>query len=136
MTNLRDFTAGINAEIQSIRTELQQWKDTHELSKNVIAIQRAEIDRLLALVPTTTKPATASFAIAERLLKECLKPEEISGPKREIRMNELLHWFNRFADQEANGKWLYGHAFELAYYIATLPLYQKEQKEHKDVDQG
>lgn len=58
--------------------------------------------------------------LAEALLAHTLKPEEIAGPERENRINELLHWFKRYNDGNANPKWLRAHASELAYYIATL----------------
>lgn len=58
----------------------------------------------------------------KRLLKECLKPEEVSGPRRDERLRELVRWFVRYADGHANGKWLRGHAFELAYAIASGAL--------------
>jgi hypothetical protein len=56
------------------------------------------------------------------LLDRCLKPEEIaSAEQREARIKELLLWFERYSRGMANPKWFEGHAFELAYYIATLP---------------
>jgi len=57
----------------------------------------------------------------KKLLSQCLKPEEISGEVgvQQARIKELMHWFKRFAEGKANAKWLHGHAFELAYYIAT-----------------
>lgn len=57
----------------------------------------------------------------DKLLSECLKPEEISGdPAKQLdRIDELIHWFKRFATGNANPKWFHAHAFELVYYIAT-----------------
>jgi hypothetical protein len=57
----------------------------------------------------------------QKLLSHCLKPEEISGAPavQQARIKELIHWFRRFADGNANAKWFRSHAFELAYYIAT-----------------
>ncbi len=56
-----------------------------------------------------------------RLLESTLKPEAISGDAatQQERVDELLHWFARFADGNANSKWAMQHAYELAYYIAT-----------------
>jgi len=57
----------------------------------------------------------------ERLRANSLKPEEIAGDDetQHDRVDELLHWFARLANRSANPKWLEGHAFELAYYVAT-----------------
>jgi hypothetical protein len=62
-----------------------------------------------------------SAADLEKLLSQCLKPEEIAGDAavQLDRIKELIHWFRRFADRSANAKWFHSHAFELAYYIAT-----------------
>lgn len=55
------------------------------------------------------------------LLISSLKSDEIAGPPevRQKRVRELLHWFVRLTQGWANPKWLYGHAMELAYHIAT-----------------
>lgn len=57
----------------------------------------------------------------EVLLKNTLKPEAINGSyEQQIkRVQELLGWFVRYADGGANPKWVRGHAFELAYYLAN-----------------
>jgi len=55
----------------------------------------------------------------DALLSHSLKPEEISGEQRELRVKELLRWFSRLTRQMANPKWTVPHAYELAYYIAT-----------------
>ena len=57
----------------------------------------------------------------EVLLKSCMKPEEIqgSGEVKLKRIQELLGWFVRLESGQANPKWLRGHAYELAYHIAT-----------------
>lgn len=57
----------------------------------------------------------------EKLLGECLKPEEISGDAavQHARIKELICWFRRLVDGNANPKWFRSHSFELAYYIAT-----------------
>jgi hypothetical protein len=57
----------------------------------------------------------------EALRASGLKPEEISGgaEARDRRVRELLCWFVRLADGNANPKWTREHAFELAYHIAT-----------------
>lgn len=58
--------------------------------------------------------------IQHRLIKECLKPEEITGDSqvRERRAEELVKWFARHADGNANPKWFARHAYELAHYVA------------------
>jgi hypothetical protein len=72
-----------------------------------------------------TAPQPPGFDLAtddvEKLLSQCLKPKEISGVAavQLDRIKELMHWFRRFADGNANPKWFRAHAFELAYYIAT-----------------
>lgn len=55
------------------------------------------------------------------LLNNGLKPEEIGGDAviQLERVNELIHWFVRYAEGDANPKWAIRHAFELAYYIAS-----------------
>ena len=60
----------------------------------------------------------------QRLLAASLKPEEIAGPGevQHDRVRELLHWFARLTQGGANPKWLAGHAYELAYYLATEGL--------------
>lgn len=51
---------------------------------------------------------------------ECsLKPDDISGPRREERIAELINWFGRYYRGNANPKWVYGHSAELAYYLVT-----------------
>lgn len=59
---------------------------------------------------------------ADLLLTSSLKPEEIGGAPdlQHRRVRELLHWFARLTQGNANPKWLRGHAFELAYYVATM----------------
>lgn len=54
------------------------------------------------------------------LIERCMKPEEITGDtqKRELRAEELVNWFARYAQGNANPKWLESHAFELAHYVA------------------
>jgi len=60
--------------------------------------------------------------IQNRLLLECLKPEEITGSSetRERRAAELVRWFARHAEGNANPKWFRQHAYELAHYVAQL----------------
>ena len=56
------------------------------------------------------------------LKTNCLKPKEIAGEDKVVaakRVRELLHWMARYANKSANPKWLVGHAFELAYRLAT-----------------
>lgn len=59
--------------------------------------------------------------IQNKLLPLCLKPNEITGDLslREARVAELVHWFARLADGNANPRWLTTHAFELAHYTAA-----------------
>lgn len=71
-----------------------------------------------------TQPVN-EFGLSEddlkKVLGQCLKPEEISGDKnlQAERVKELIRWFNRYADGNANPKWFHRHAFELVYYLAT-----------------
>jgi hypothetical protein len=82
-------------------------------------------------------PAPASEAVAEpiahfglaveqidALRTNSLKPEEIAGaPDVQLdRVRELVWWFARLADNHANPKWTRGHAFELAYYVASMDV--------------
>ena len=55
-----------------------------------------------------------------RLLPHAMKPEEIEGTPevREARARELVLWFARLTEGNANPKWLFVHAFELAAYVA------------------
>jgi|GEM_PF-6815076 len=55
------------------------------------------------------------------LLAAALKPEEIEGSPdvQHVRVAELIQWFWRFRNGNANPKWLVAHAFELAYFIAS-----------------
>lgn len=57
----------------------------------------------------------------EALLQNTLKPEEINGTYQQQveRVQELLSWFVRYANGQANPKWFEQHAFELAYYLAN-----------------
>jgi len=75
------------------------------------------------------RPSRPIFGIRpDVLLRESLKSDEISGPARPERIRELLAWFSRYADGYANGKWLRGHAFELAYVLATPEQFQGHDK--------
>jgi len=60
--------------------------------------------------------------VRDRLLRECMKPGAISGGSdiKDARVRELVYWFERLADDEANPKWMYEHAMELAYYCAEI----------------
>lgn len=60
------------------------------------------------------------YTKADRFLPECLKPEEISGERRNSRIAELMGWFDRYYNGGANPKWLKSHAAELCYYILTV----------------
>lgn len=55
------------------------------------------------------------------LLQNTLKPGEINGTYQQQveRVQELLAWFVRYANGQANHHWLAKHAFELAYYLAN-----------------
>jgi hypothetical protein len=70
---------------------------------------------------TTDQPFGLSDIEINKLLERCLKPEEISGDgaTQLDRVRELVKWFLRYADGNANPKWFQAHAFELVYYIAT-----------------
>lgn len=57
----------------------------------------------------------------DRFLPESLKPEEISGERRNSRIAELMGWFDRYYSGKANPKWLKSHVAELCYYILTVP---------------
>ena len=50
-----------------------------------------------------------------------MKPEEIGGDAQvqHERVGELVRWFARFIDGNANPKWAYQHAYELAFYVAS-----------------
>lgn len=63
------------------------------------------------------QPETTALAT---LLPLGLKPDEIEGlpDVREARAAELVRWFARFAQGQANGKWFERHAYELAAYVA------------------
>jgi hypothetical protein len=60
--------------------------------------------------------------IQTRLLKFCLKPEEITGDIeiKNARVRELVNWMARYGEGNANPKWLAPHAAELAHYIAEI----------------
>lgn len=60
--------------------------------------------------------------IRTRLLKCCLKPEEITGDTdtKNNRVVELVNWMARYGEGHANPKWLASHAAELAHYVAEL----------------
>jgi hypothetical protein len=58
-----------------------------------------------------------------KLLDRCLKPEEITSADPSVknrRVDELVSWFTRLADGNANPKWAVAHAFELAHYVDEL----------------
>lgn len=56
----------------------------------------------------------------ETLLPHALKPDEIEGAPdvREQRAAELVRWFARHSEGNANPKWFHAHAYELAAYVA------------------
>jgi hypothetical protein len=58
----------------------------------------------------------------DKLITRCLKPEEITGDTKtkERRAKELVNWFVRCSEGNANQKWFEQHAYELAHYIAEL----------------
>lgn len=58
--------------------------------------------------------------LQEKLIGSCLKPEEITGDSqtRERRAEELVRWFARLSEGNANPKWAMQHAYELAHYVA------------------
>lgn len=57
----------------------------------------------------------------QQLLSGALKPEEISGADdvQHDRVSELVWWFARLTQGNANSKWAIRHACELAYFIAA-----------------
>ncbi|RFP32461.1 hypothetical protein D0T21_09690 [Duganella sp. BJB476] len=57
----------------------------------------------------------------QQLLDGGLKPEEISGADdvQHDRVHELVWWFARLTQGNANSKWAVRHACELAYFIAA-----------------
>lgn len=60
--------------------------------------------------------------LRDRLLKHCLKPEEITGDveTKNARVVELVNWMARHGEGNANPKWLAAHAAELAHYVAEI----------------
>jgi hypothetical protein len=56
----------------------------------------------------------------DTLLRHALKPEAIEGTPevREDRAAELVRWFARHVEGDANPKWFTAHAYELAAYVA------------------
>lgn len=74
-------------------------------------------DKLNSLPPSPVdaKPFGLSDDELRAILDQCMKPEEIAGPKQHDRLLELIRWFSR----GGNPKWFHSHAFELVYYIAS-----------------
>jgi hypothetical protein len=55
-----------------------------------------------------------------RFLHQSLKPEEIGNDAAcQPRIRELLRWFDRFIEGNANGKWFRQHTYELLHFIAS-----------------
>lgn len=82
--------------------------------------QQEQLDQ--HLLNCQTRSWGLSFEQIDTLKQNCLKPEEIAGEDKAVaarRVKELLHWMVRYANKSANPKWLTGHAFELAYRLAT-----------------
>lgn len=106
-------------------------KELADLTKDYDALRDHEADLVDQLrnkprpARQSAEPVAPGFGLDEgqltKLLTSSLKAEEINGEPatQHQRVHELLHWFARYADGHANGKWLAGHAFELAYYIAV-----------------
>jgi len=86
-----------------------------------------DADAAISWIKATSPQAAliTSFGVpADRialLLKNSMKPEEINGETRvqHSRVAEIISWMARYTEGNANGKWLVGHACELAYYIAS-----------------
>jgi hypothetical protein len=89
-----------------------------------------EVQPLYTSAPTASRKMAEPVAMisddeALRLLAFSGKPEEIAGSPevRRARVRELVRWFVRRTTGDANPKWTDEHANELAYFIATEPLY-------------
>jgi hypothetical protein len=78
--------------------------------------------------PAASAPPVVTARELQLLLSNCRKPQEISGDPayRVRRLGEVVQWFIRFARFEANPRSLKDHAFELAYYVASLLFAEPE----------
>lgn len=94
------------------------------LAMRKIAIDALDVHPPEDAAPGDAKPFHSYGMSAEQvqaLLSNGLKPEEIGGADdvQHDRVHELVWWFARLADGNANAKWAIRHAFELAYYVAN-----------------
>ena len=93
-----------------------------ELNNTQLIVWLKELQRRRAL---SAQPVISEqpefYTKPDRFLPECLKPEEISGERRNSRIAELMGWFDRYYSGKANPKWLKPHVAELCYYILTVP---------------
>jgi hypothetical protein len=123
-----------SAPVQGGLTEPQR----QEVGRTLLGLRdgwatRKDADAALAIMaaaaPLQVSGATAplfhhyglSAEQLQQLLDGGLKPDEISGADdvQHGRVHELIWWFSRFTQGNANPKWAVAHACELAYFIAT-----------------
>ncbi|TBM13352.1 hypothetical protein EYY86_13765 [Hafnia paralvei] len=102
---------------------LEQHRAKTELERLLAAVQQNEPQNIPENIPAQPViPEQPEFYTKpDRFLPECLKPEEISGGRRNSRIAELMGWFDRYYSGKANPKWLKPHVAELCYYILTVP---------------
>lgn len=73
-----------------------------------------ELDKKLKRIPKDDEMRRLRF------LHQCMKPEEIGNDAAcQPRIRELLGWFDRFIEGQANGKWFRQHTYELLHFIAS-----------------
>src|SRR5580698_2654063 len=96
-------------------------------SDHFLYLEEGEIvERYLVESPSSIEgEEKIGFGLSEddvkKLLDAGLKPEEIGGDQRTqlLRVKELVRWFRRCLDGNANPKWFQSHTYELVYYIVT-----------------
>ena len=123
LEELRDHYLGmVNKDVGNALTRLLAYEQAAE--KPYGYLEPCDFPRTTAPVlpkqPVIPKQPEF-YTKPDRFLPECLKPEEISGERRNSRIAELMGWFDRYYNGEANPKWLKSHAAELCYYILTSP---------------
>lgn len=111
----------INYDDHGGYAESELYKQNYRFLESVGGhVPQGVLDKFLQSAETSCWGLTLEQVSA--LKSHCLKPEEIAGEDKVVavkRVRELLHWMVRYANQSANPKWLVGHAFELAYRLAT-----------------